>query len=140
MRPSTPRRQSQYQRNASESSPTSTRVSRLANTIIVITPTTTRVQDTSSLYLTTQERVSCFLCQANACNLACPFLFGLAKISGRHASLDRISCDAFVVCGSLMWRAASTSRESVKRESSGVKSETQRVHPDPKPPDPYRGP
>ena len=68
-----------------------------------------------------QERVSCFLCQANranAGNLACPFLFGLAKISGRHTSLDRISCDASVVCGSLMWRAASTSRESVKRESS----------------------
>lgn len=42
-----------------------------------------------------------------------------------------------MVCGSLMWRAASTSRESVKRKSSRCQVQTQRVLSDPRPPDPY---
>jgi len=65
-----------------------------------------------------RERVSCFLCQAKASNLGCEgrsarlFSFCLlAKISGRHASLDRISCGVFVVCGSLMWRRQHESRK-----------------------------
>ena len=72
----------------------------------------------------------------------CPFSsWALAKISGRHASLDQISSGVVVVCGSLMWRAASTSRQGVKR--TGSQSSHRRkgyiLIPSPRNPYPYRG-
>lgn len=68
------------------------------------------------LATSSQLLVSCNLSKRGEAWSVCPFSsWALAKISGRHASLDRISLGVVVVCGSLMWRATSTSRQGVKR-------------------------